>query len=391
MKKIAILGEGVTGKAIAKKLPEIGLIQTSIEEADLIVTSPGIPPNQFPQTSKEIISEIEFAYRWFQTQPKPPVIIGITGTNGKSTVTALLAHILDAPSLGNIGIPLVSFLGQEAPVLVVELSSYQLECCTQFRPDIGVILNITPDHLERHGTMEAYAAQKAKLFQSQTHSDTLIYNEADPLLLSLVADAQSQKIAFSRHHPLWEHLNHLPIVGDHNKLNALAAFLAAEAYGMKAEAISPKLFTFKPLEHRIEPVVVWKNRSFYNDSKGTNPDSTMVAVKAFSDPVHLILGGKDKGLELDEFLNFLTTHVNSVCVYGEIGPRVFQALQAMAPGYPTYLFSELNQALEKSVSLSQEGEVILFSPACSSFDQFRDFNHRGDVFKFLVGQAYGNA
>lgn len=389
IQNIAILGEGVTGKAVRKKLPDLGLTYTQVEDADLIVASPGIPPEKFPQTQVPIISEIEFAYRYFQREPQPPALIGVTGTNGKSTVTALLAHLLQAPPAGNFGIPLVSYLGQSHPVIVVELSSYQLECCTQFRPDIAVMLNITPDHLERHKTMAHYAQQKAKIFHSQTPQDTLIYWEDDAYLPELVKSAESQKIGFSKTHPYWNRLAHLPIVGEHNKLNALASILAALSYGRPEAEIFPKLFTFQALEHRIELVLTWKGRRFYNDSKGTNPDSTCVAVEAFTDPIHLLLGGKDKGLELEPFFHTILPKVSSITVYGEIAPRMLALVKKLRPHYPIYLFETLDQALEKSVALSQENEVILLSPACSSFDQFKDFNHRGEVFKSLVRQQYG--
>ena len=173
---IAILGEGITAKSVSAFCKTHAIDIVSPEEADLVIASPGIPPKEYPRVKAEIISDIEWAYRLFQESAHPPKLIAVTGTNGKSTVTAMIAHILDAPYAGNIGIPLINYVGleQEFPCIVVEVSSYQLESCVRFKPDISILLNITEDHMTRHGSMEEYSKQKAKVCMNQDEKDLFI-------------------------------------------------------------------------------------------------------------------------------------------------------------------------------------------------------------------------
>ncbi len=409
--RIAVVGTGVTAKAVREKLAVLGIVEGDVSESPWVVVSPGIPPEKFPETSGEIISEIELAYRLLQAQDgddfpgdvsklifRKPVLIGITGTNGKSTVTAMIAHILGCPTAGNFGTPLVHFVGCGYPVIVVELSSYQLETCRQFRPNVGVILNLTPDHLEWHHSMAAYTKAKAKIGQAMTPGDLLILPEGDLIFTSYLTACQAKREAYGLSHPAVERLRSIQAaspaaawVGAHNVLNAVAAFMACRALGCDENIIFNKLLTYLGLEHRIEWVLDWEGRRFFNDSKGTNPDSTLVAADAFEAPIRLLLGGKDKGLPLTDFLKALQTKVASVVVYGEIADRVMQEARAISGAYPILQVVTMAEAVSASVAVSAPGDVILLSPACSSFDQFKDFEERGRIFKDLVKGQYGQA
>jgi UDP-N-acetylmuramoylalanine--D-glutamate ligase len=390
--KTAILGDGITARAVSQKLQELGMQEVPSQAADLVVASPGIPPDQFPSTSAEIVSEIEFAYRLLKMNNPNIKIIGVTGTNGKTTVTSLIAHVLDIPYAGNIGVPLVSFVGKkQPPIIVVELSSYQLELCTTFAPDISALLNITPDHLARHKTMEEYATQKAKIFACQSHSQSLIYYQDDHIVNKLAIKAAAKKIPYSKSSPQYKRLNNIKLLGSHNKLNAVAAWEAAKILGCSDNDIRKKIEGFSPVEHRIERVLEHKSRVFYNDSKSTNPDSTVVAVESFTQNRVLMLGGKDKGLRLEEFLLFLFSTVKTIVVFGEIADRLFGIAKNLNPNYPIFRFSSLSESIDAAYKCSAENEIILFSPACSSFDQFDNYEHRGQAFKRLLREKYGTA
>jgi UDP-N-acetylmuramoylalanine--D-glutamate ligase len=385
--KIGVLGDGVTAKAVREKLAAWTIQEYPISEADIVVTSPGIAPRDYPSSKAEFISEIEFAYRLKQDEE---IWVGITGTNGKSTVTALLAYTVGCTPQGNIGTPLISSIDTFTPIRVIELSSYQLEGCSTFRPDIAVILNITPDHLERHITMENYAKAKANITLFQTAKDTLIIPH-DTLIESSTAASKAQRVYLEESSPLWKFTRHFPLPGYHNKMNALAAILVCKALKtVSDEVMMLGLSTFKGLEHRIEFVCAWDKRKFYNDSKGTNPDSTLIAVQAFDNPIHLILGGKDKGLDLTSFLNALKQEkIKTIGVFGEIKERFFKEAHIHAPTLPLTCFNTFDEATEAAASHSQPDDIILFSPACSSFDQFKNFEDRGTQFKRWVLEHYG--
>jgi len=388
VKKIAVLGEGITGKAVRAALTRWGVSEYPAEDADWIVASPGIPPANYPRVKGEIISDIELAYRvMFHVKPTPK-LIGITGTNGKSTVTAMIGHILDCPTAGNIGIPLINFIGKSHPFIAVEISSYQLESCTTFTPEIALFLNLTPDHLERHKTLENYGKIKAKICKNQSPSHHLICGE-DPIMLSTITSCHAQRQYLSNAHPLFKEINLPHLVGNHNRLNALAALLACLATNTISLAeILEKLSSFKPLEHRLEWVKTWKNIDFYNDSKGTNPDATLIALSAFTSPIHLLLGGKDKGLPLDNFVETLTPLVSSVALYGEIAPRLKTIINTISPNLKFSEHLTLTEATQACVARANPQEIILLSPACSSFDQFNNFEERGIFFKNLIHSIY---
>ncbi|NBV43181.1 UDP-N-acetylmuramoyl-L-alanine--D-glutamate ligase, partial [bacterium] len=343
--RVAVLGTGVTGTAVVETLARFGVEPVSVDQADWVVVSPGIPPKDYPATSARIVSEIEFAFRWMASLSAAPVLIGVTGTNGKSTITAMIAHILNIPFAGNIGVPLVSYVGQPIPMIVVELSSYQLEQCMEFRPEVAVITRITPDHLERHGTMANYAAAKGRICASQKESDHVIFPSDDALVLGLVSRSRAVRHPVSDNDELvnrialkariWEMEGiGYGVIGAHNHINAAMAVKAAVCLGMGESEAIERLKTYQPLPHRMEWVANWEGRRFFDDSKATNPESTMVAVDAFSDPIHLILGGKDKHLELRDFLTFLFSRVATICVYGEIGDRLMALATEMGCPVP---------------------------------------------------------
>lgn len=384
MQKIAVLGDGITAKAVRDRLADFAMFEVSVDEADVIVTSPGIPVSKFPETDKEIISEIEFSYRIITSLNQKPFLIGVTGTNGKSTVSALIAHLLQVPVCGNFGVPLIHFVGKNYPALVVELSSYQLETCTTFAPDVAVFLNLTEDHLERHKTMEEYGRQKSKIFSKQTASQYLIYFDQDSWVKKIVGGASSKLIPFSLKSPEANWTKSEVLYGQHNTLNVVASVLAARCYGLSDHDIQERIKTFLPLEHRLETVVRYKDATIINDSKATNPDSTMVAVLAFHQPIHLILCGKDKWLPLEEFVDFLAGKVKSVTVFGEIAERLVGLLKRHSENFDLYRCNDMNEAIIHCLNTVQRDEVILFSPSCSSFDQFKDFEDRGRQFKLRM-------
>ncbi len=394
MKNVFIIGQGVTAKAIQNAAYLNGFnIVLDCELADVVVASPGIPPSDFPKTSQPIISEIEFAYQLLSSSKKPPILIGITGTNGKTTVASLIAHILDVPVAGNIGVPLITFaeVADVVSAIVVELSSFQLETCFEFRPNIAIVLNITEDHLKRHKTMREYVLQKKKIFSNQGSQDYLIYNAEDPLVCEMVVAAKSQKIPFFLQDPDNELASHIALVGKHNQLNAVVAIKAARLMGFSDEHICEKLKSFKGVAHRIQYVGTYEGRRFYNDSKATNPDSTMVALNAFSDPLCVILCGEDKGLDLVAFVQAIHKKVKVAIVFGEMGQLLMKVSQMLDPDFLMINVKTLSEAVQKAMLETCSGDVILFSPSSSSFDMFRNFEHRGEVFMQTVKGLYENA
>lgn len=396
---IAILGNGITAKAVHDKALSLGLTLVSPEEASLVVASPGIPPSSFPKVTCEIISEIEFAYRYLMASPMPPRLVGITGTNGKSTVTAMVAHLLDCPMAGNIGIPLVNYIADTPPACIaVELSSYQLETCNTFRPQIAIVLGLTPDHIDRHPTMESYAAAKQRMVATQTETDLVIYDADNPWSRRIAESSKARKKPLSDSAPLFQQIVAmtqqqpcLGLIGKHNHMNALAAGLVAAEWGMPDSVILEKLSTYQALPHRIELVGTINGSAVFNDSKATNPESTVVALAAFDKPIHVILGGKDKGLVLENFAQEVVSRVASITVFGEIADRMVAVFRGLPAGGPPLAQTvTLAEALDVALGFAKPDEVVLFSPACSSFDQFQSFEHRGDVFRLMVRDLEGN-
>jgi UDP-N-acetylmuramoylalanine--D-glutamate ligase len=388
-----------------------GHSDATVDDAELIVTSPGIPPSadiikRAQQKGLEVICDIELVYRETETP-----ILAITGTNGKSTTTALTSFILGqaglkAPACGNIGVPIFSQLedGVKNDFLVVELSSFQLYYTSKLKPLAAAWINLTPDHLDWHGNLEDYVNAKKKIFANQDAADFAILNFDDPLVAALkppstvIPNSSSsqlpdhQRAAFVQNAALclrWNgteseicKLDELQIIGRHNIENALAAVTIAAVCGISAEEIGRYLKQFKALEHRLEFVATREGVSFYNDSKATNTDSAIKALEAFpNQKVVLIAGGKDKGTPLGDFVLAVRKHASAVILIGEAKSRFEKALRdgGVENIYPA-------SSMEEAARLGQKLKVgpVLLSPACASFDMFKDFEDRGRVFKDIV-------
>jgi UDP-N-acetylmuramoylalanine--D-glutamate ligase len=399
--------------------------------ADTVIVSPGIPLGsevleQLRLSGKTILSEVEFAWR----EVTEILLIGITGTNGKSTTTTLVSWILtqaglDAPACGNIGIPVTDVInrpsGEALPDhLVVELSSFQLECSPTLKPAIAILTNFKPDHLDWHGSLEAYREAKLKLFTGVRSPRWSILPADDPIGPDAAQRTEGDVLWFSRHaasvqdkankiyvnadnalvlelagQPVISLLkvNELAIIGDHNVENVLVSAAAAYLSGIPAEQIAAACRNFQGLEHRLErlePVrtVEAGDVLFYNDSKATNTDAAISALRAFkSRPVILIAGGYDKMTPLDEFVTEVQQHAKTVILIGAAKERFARALAE--EGFDAVTFANsLQEAVAEALRISR-GEPVLFSPACSSFDMFTNFEERGKVFKQAVQALRG--
>ncbi len=439
-KKVCIIGYGKSGKAAAERLLSAGAMVKVSEsqpspltplpegegriifesgghtidfccDADIIVVSPGVHldiPAIEEARKKDIpvISEIELAFLFFS---KP--VIAVSGTNGKTTTTTLIGEMLKKAGLrvavaGNIGLPLVSIDDSSLDYIVAEVSSYQLETIDRFRPYIAVLLNLTPDHMERYKNMEPYIAAKKRLFMNQTPDDICVFNFDDESVKNAVEDIVPKKVPFSRKHAVENGLfmnegfavrleeniasvifkeDEVRIKGGHNIENALAASAAALMCGISPADISKTLREFPGVEHRIEFVRKLNGVDFFNDSKATNPDSTVVALKTVSKGrnVVLILGGRDKGTDLDDMSSVVTNSAKAAVLIGEAAERFESGLKSR--GFQNIKRAgSLEEAVKLSFSLSESGDCVLLSPACASFDMFKDFEDRGRAFKEIV-------
>jgi UDP-N-acetylmuramoylalanine--D-glutamate ligase len=379
-------------------------------EQDLIVISPGVPaslPELQAARSRGIPvwSEIELAWRFFHGK-----MIAITGSNGKTTTTALVGHILNTAGIttlvgGNIGTPLIARAeySTDSTVTVAEVSSFQLEAIDQFRPEISVLLNLTPDHLDRHETFEQYARAKMRMFENQTEADAAILNADDPEVASR-APARPKIYWFSRvkrvangayvrdgeivirdegqEEPVMRR-EEIPLRGEHNVENVMAGCLAARLAGASNTAIANGVRTFPGVEHRIEFVGQVRGVSFYNDSKATNVDATLKAIAAFDSPLFIILGGRDKGAPYTPLLEPLKQRARAVLLIGEATDKIANELGGAVP---LKAAGTLERALSIAFECAKPGDVVLLAPACSSYDQFENFEQRGRAFKELVTQ-----
>jgi len=387
---------------------------------DLIVVSPGVPYNT-PELQKtralnipglEIIGEVELASRFLQGR-----IVAITGSNGKTTTTALTAKIFtDAglPTLigGNIGTPVIDLIPRSMPETwsVLEVSSFQLETIARFRPHISVVLNITPDHLDRHGSFENYAAAKARITENQTAEDFLVLNAEDKPTQMVATKTLAQIFWFSPRRPIKQGafvhgesiaflareggkaepimpVAEIPLKGAHNVENVLAAICAARLAGISAESIRQSIRTFQAVEHRLEFVATVRGISFYNDSKATNVDATKKALEAFPSGIHLILGGKDKDSDYTELADLICARVKTVYTIGSAAEKIARQLDRA-----TKIVSAgtLDAAVRTAAQDAAAGDLVLLAPACASFDQFENYEHRGRVFKQLVTELLAN-
>jgi UDP-N-acetylmuramoylalanine--D-glutamate ligase len=313
--------------------------------------------------------------------------VAITGTNGKTTTTALMGHLVKAAGWpvvvgGNIGTPLSALIHKvtQQTVLVLEVSSYQLEGHETFHPNVGVFLNLTPDHLERHPTMSEYAAAKARLFDFFDQADTAVLNGKDPWCRRVGKKIGGRKVWFPNQ-DLLKIARHIQLPGEHNLSNAMAAVGAARALGLKSKDIIRGLKTFKGVAHRLQIVKTLRGVTYVNDSKSTNVDSTLVAIKAFTKPTFLILGGRDKGAPYTPLIPYIKKTVTEILTIGEAAPKIAKDLKGVRPLVPCHT---IDRALQYVHRAARPGDVVLLSPACASFDQYRNYEHRGDSFIQLV-------
>jgi UDP-N-acetylmuramoylalanine--D-glutamate ligase len=343
-----------------------------LDGVGLLVKSPGVP-GEAPlvvaarRQGIPVWSEIELASRLL---PNP--VLGVTGTNGKTTTAEWLGFILDAPVAGNVGRALSELDGEiEADQLVVcELSSFQLEDVVEFRPRIAVLLNLEPDHLDRHGSFGAYRAAKLRIFENQTGDDVAVVPRG------FESEVRARRLEFAADDPLPAEPS---LRGSHNRENAAAAAAAARAAGASDEQIARGLREFRGVPHRLELVAERGGVSYVNDSKATNVAAALRALVAYEDaPVRLILGGSRKGEDFAPLAAALGPNVSAVYVIGETAGELARAIP------DTIRAGDLPTAVERAASAAQPGEVVLLSPACASYDQFRDFEERGEEFKRLV-------
>lgn len=379
-------------------------------DQDLIIPSPGVPADAAHlQTARAkgvtIWSEIELAYRFMKGR-----LIGITGSNGKTTTTSLVEHILKTAGMqtilaGNIGTPLIGCVDAmtDDTCTVVELSSFQLELIDTFRPNISVFLNLTPDHLDRHHTFEAYGAAKARLFENQTGEDAAILNADDaattpyaPSLPRVYWFSRKQRVAQGSYVRGEEivfrqdgaeetllKLEDIPLAGGHNVENVLAAAAAARLAGTSATAIANGVRTFAGVEHRLEFVAEVAGVRYYNDSKATNVDATLKALDAFPGRILVILGGKDKGSDYTPLQKPLREKAILALLIGSAAEKIEKQISGSVALDRAEM---LERAVETASHAAQRGDVVLLAPACASFDQFQNYEHRGRVFKDLVKQ-----
>ena len=442
-KKITVVGSGISGIAAVKLLKKQGAFITLYDsnealdkqkvvekigfsipivcgvftkelqkETQLLILSPGVPTDlPFIVALKEkgvpVWGEIELAYQCAKGR-----LIGITGTNGKTTTTALTGEIMrqwfkEVFVVGNIGIPYTQLAEQikEQAVTVAELSSFQLETVQEdFIPEVSMILNLTPDHLNRHYTMENYAAAKLNVARYQTKEQTCILNYEDELLRQYAKQLSCQILWFSSVHKLSDGLyleenkifyakagevtkicdvEELNIIGTHNYENAMAAIGAAICMGVPLEYIRKGLKNFHAVEHRIEFVATKRGVDYYNDSKGTNPDAAIKAIKAMNRPTYLIGGGYDKQSEYDEWIEAFDGKVKELVLIGQTAQKIEEC--AHKHGFMnTVIFEAFEDAIRYCYKKSTSGDAVLLSPACASWGMFPNYEERGRIFKEIV-------
>lgn len=418
MKRALVFGYGKTGKALIKFLKsenyKVDLYSDLKEDYDslydpkvkydLYVKSPGISYEHklIKEIEKKhtVLDEIEFTYKYLNSK-----IVSITGTNGKSTTTTLIYEILKeelrASIGGNIGIPVIEYANNSKDeILVLELSSFQLEKVYDFHSDISVILNITPDHLNRHITMDNYIDAKLNIIKNKRDEDILIYNYDDEILKNKLKDIKNT-FTFSRktketdiylfdNYIYYKNEKYLDVSlvslkGNHNIENVMASILVCKKLNIKDKNIKNKLKNFKSLFHRYEVLGCKNGIRFINDSKATNPNSTLPALGSINRPTVLILGGMEKGSDFKEMIDLIKKKVESVIVFGETKNRLYNELIENS-FKNVYKKENLLESFNKALDISKEGYDILLSPACASWDMYKSFEERGDEFKELFGR-----
>jgi len=390
---------------------------------DLIVVSPGIAPTSPVLTDPRLggvprVSELEFAYRHLRSP-----VIAVTGTNGKTTTSSWISHLLEsagltAPAAGNIGLALSEVARRPGPApdwIVVEASSFQLAGIETFSPAIGVVTNLAPDHLDRYPSLEAYYADKARLFENATESSIWVLNGEEPDVLALAAGAPGRRLTFrvgsepgaderggyvsgsgelvlrtDADDVALVHASELRLLGAHNRANALAAALAAYAAGVPIDALRAGLRSFGPLPHRLEPVVERDGVLWINDSKATNVDATRVALRSMTRPTIVLLGGRPKGEAYGALAPALDAHARAVLVYGEAGATIEAELSGRVGVPVERVDGPFEAVVARAASLARPGDAVLLSPACASFDMFRDYEERGRRFRELAEAGHGS-
>jgi UDP-N-acetylmuramoylalanine--D-glutamate ligase len=436
-KRVLVLGLGVSGQSAARfavsrgarvvaaderpaeRIAGLGSLPAEIElitgapfpdpePFDLVVPSPGVPAARWAPRARLAWGDLELAARALSAP-----ILAITGTNGKSTTTLLVLALLRAAGLraraaGNLGTPALDLVGEALDAVVLEVSSFQLEAVDAFRPRVAVVLNVTPDHLDRHGSLAAYAAVKARLLRRQEPGDAAVLCFDDPVVREMARATRARVVPFSTRGPLEQGacldagaallrepgrpplripLDSLRLAGAHNRENALAALAAVWAFGADVPRAAFALATFEGLPHRAETVATRRGVRFVNDSKGTNPGAACRALEGFAGPLVWIAGGRDKGLDFSELAACAQGRVRTAILIGEAAEKLAAALAGRvdverAPG--------IDAAVRRAAELARPGEVVLLSPACASQDQFRDFEERGERFRQAVA-ALGTA
>ena len=441
-RRVLIVGLGKSGRAASlfasergaftvatdiKKREELGDLPEELEQkgirvvagrhiledflaSDLIVVSPGVPMNREPFISarreeKKVIGEIEFASLFLKGR-----MIGITGSNGKSTTTSLIAWILSAAGLksvacGNIGTPLIEMVADDSAdkFYAVELSSFQLETIETFRPFVSILLNLSPDHLDRYDSYDSYVSAKGGIFRNQTGSDFAILNGDDRDSRIFEKFLKAGRLSFSSQNPV-EHgaflregeivlklkekeeiligLDEIPLPGMHNVENVMAASLAAKICRVKNPLIRAAIMSFKGLPHRLEFIAEIRGISFYNDSKATNVDSTIKALNAFPGrKINLILGGRDKGGDFTKLIPLIRENVREVILTGEAKKKIRTQIEGSAP--ITEVMS-VPEAIIRGFKIGSAGDLVLLAPGCASFDAYRNYEERGDDFRSAV-------
>ena len=435
--RVLVLGLGVTGRSAARfcaergaqviaaderdatalgDLAELDAVELALGDGfpdpadfDLVVPSPGVAPERYRERAHKVWGDVELAYRAL-----PVPIVAITGTNGKSTTTRLIEALLRGAGLraraaGNVGEPVLELVGQALDVVVLEVSSFQLETIESFRPKVAVILNITPDHLDRHGSFEAYVAAKARILENQRADDRAVLNVDDPAVAALADRVRGEAVPFSIERPLQRgawfdagavvlrdaeglsariSLDGLRLPGSHNRENAVAAGAAAWAAGIDpgSAAAASALAAFRGLPHRMEEVGRVAGVAYVNDSKATNPSAAERSLAGAEAPVVWIAGGRGKGLDFRMLAAMAAERARAAVLIGEARDELAAALQGRVD---TYREADLAAAVRRAAELAQAGDVVLLAPACASQDQFRDYAERGERFREAVAELAG--
>ena len=400
------LGEDSNAKIVIGEFPE-----EILENLDMTVLSPGVPTDlpvieKMRKQGVTVIGEVELAYQYGKGD-----VLAITGTNGKTTTTTLLGEIMknyqdNVYVVGNIGTPYTTAasLMTDDTITVAEMSSFQLESIADFRPRVSAILNFTPDHLNRHHTMEAYVNAKKNIAKNQTEDDYCILNYEDELTREFGKEVKAKVLYFSSQRKLEEgiyledgniiyhygnvsekicHVDELQILGTHNHENVMAACAMAAVYGVPVEKIRESVKAFKGVEHRIEYVTEKDGVAYYNDSKGTNPDAAIKGIQAMNRPTVLIGGGYDKGSEYTEWINSFDGKVKKLILIGDTKEKI--AEDARKCGFTDYEFADtFEEAVLTAAKIAESGEAVLLSPACASWDMFPSYEVRGEKFKEIV-------